>query len=49
VALENGGADRGFELFYFGAAVLTLVLGIAVPFLRQRESVREFVRNLKAP
>jgi hypothetical protein len=49
VALENGGADRGFELFYFGAAVLTLVLGIAVPFLRQRESVREFIRNLKAP
>jgi hypothetical protein len=49
VAVENGGADREFELIYFGAAVLTLVLGIAVPFLRQREAVREFVRNLKAP
>jgi hypothetical protein len=49
VALENGGTDRKFELIYFGAAVLTLVLGIAVPFLRQREAVREFVRNLKAP
>jgi hypothetical protein len=49
VAVENGGADRRFELIYFGAAVLTLILGVAVPFLRQREAVREFVRNLKAP
>lgn len=49
VAVEDGGASRDFELVYFAAAVLTLVLGIAVPFLRQREAVREFVRNLKAP
>lgn len=48
IAMENGGSTRQFELIYFAAAVLTLILGVAIPFLRQREAVREFVCNLRS-
>ncbi len=47
VAVQNGGADARFELIYLAAALLTLLLGIAIPLLRQREAVHDYVRNLK--
>jgi len=48
-AVESGGIAPPFERIYFGAAVLTLFLGVVVPFLRHRDAVREFTRNLKTP
>lgn len=47
VALENGGTTTNFELTYFAIAFLTLFLGIAVPLLRQRDAVRDYLANLK--
>lgn len=47
VAIENGGASPSLRNIYLASALLTLLLGIAVPLLRQREAVRDFTRHLK--
>jgi len=47
VALENGGANDGYKLIHLATALLTLLIGIAVPLFRQRASVGEFIRHLK--
>jgi hypothetical protein len=45
--VENGGASAQFELIYLAAAFLTLLLGIAIPFLRQRAAVSDYLHHLK--
>jgi hypothetical protein len=47
VAVENGGASAQFELIYLAVAFLTLLLGIAIPLLRQRAAVRDYLHHLK--
>jgi hypothetical protein len=47
VAVENGGASAQFELIYLAAAFLTLLLGIAIPLLRQRAAVSDYLHHLK--
>lgn len=47
VALENGGSGSQTHLIYLAAALLTFLLGFAVPLLRQRDAVADFLRQLK--
>ena len=47
VAVENGGASAQFERIYLAAAFLTLILGIAIPLLRQRAAVSDYLHHLK--
>lgn len=37
------------QLLYFGLAVLTLLLGILIPLLRQRQAFRQFRHHLRHP
>ncbi len=47
IAVANKGVSPNLELVRLGIALLTLILAVAIPLLRQREALRDFMRNLK--
>lgn len=46
VACSQSGS-RPYHPYFLAEAMLTLVLGLAIPLLRQRQALREFLANLK--
>lgn len=47
VALENGGSGSQAKLIYLAAALLSFLLGFAMPMLRQQSAIADYLRHLK--